>query len=85
MNLTPPHDKHSTTQLAKVLPSHPLRVMEIQPKIGNNSNLAYGTSVDLSPTFNRKTILTSFPLDVVFRDQYHLAGRGGSHRNTALP
>ena len=79
MNLTLSNDMHSTTQLAKVLPSHRLRVMGSQPRICSNSKLAYGTSVDLSRTLvDRKIISTSFPLDVVFRDQHHLAGLRGA-------
>lgn len=86
MSITLSNDMHSTTQLVKVLPSHRLRVMGGQPRICSNSKLAYGTSVDLSLTLNRKSISTRFPLDVVFRDQYHVAGlpaRWGSSQHCA--
>ena len=75
MSLTLSNDMHSTTQLAKVLPSHRFRVMRSQPGIGSNSKLAYGTGVDLSLTLdNRKTPSTRFPLHVVLREQHHPAG-----------
>ena len=78
MSLTLSNDMHSTVQLAKVLPSHRLRVMGSQPRICSNSNLAYGTTVDLSRTLlDRKIISTRFPLDVVFRGPHHLAGLRG--------
>ena len=86
MSPTLSNERHSTAQPAKVLPSHRLLVMGSQPRICSNSNLAYGTTVDLSRTlFDREIISTSFPLDVGFRGQHHLAGLRGMVDLIATP
>jgi len=86
MNLTPSNDIHSMAQLVKLRPSHRLRVMGSQPRICSNSNLAYGIAVVMSVTLrNGKIITTSFPLDVVFRGQHHLAGLRGKVSLVATP
>jgi hypothetical protein len=86
MSPTLSNEMHSMAQPVKVLPSHRLQVMGRQPRICSNSNLAYGTTVDLSRTlFDRRLLSTSFPLDVVFRGQHHLAGLQGMLDLIATP
>jgi hypothetical protein len=78
ISLTLSDDKASTTQLAEALPSGS-PVMDSPTRKGSNGNPAYRNGVDFSLTLlNGSVVSMSFPPDVAFRGQHHLAGLRGA-------